>query len=100
MKKYLVPIILILLSADCLSQDYSKEINEQVWKPFVETFNNFKSDQFLALHSKDVIRSSRDSKQLLNWDDYLKQQRYWDQQSKEKGSKRTLELRFTERIAN
>jgi len=85
---------------DCLSQEYSKEINEQVWKPFIETFNNYKSDQFLALHSKDVIRSSRDSKELLSWDEYLKQQKYWDQQSKEKESKRTLELHFTERIAN
>ena len=100
MKKYLTQAILILLSTDCLSQDRSKEINEQVWKPFIETFNNYKSDQFLALHSKDVIRSSRDSKELLNWDEYLKQQTYWDQQSIAKGSRRTLELRFTERIAN
>ena len=82
------------------SQDHQREINEQVWKPFIETFNNYKASEFLALHSKDLVRSSRDSKSVLNWDEYLKEQSSGDQRSKENGYKRTLELRFTERIAS
>ncbi|MEO7990635.1 MAG: nuclear transport factor 2 family protein [Chryseolinea sp.] len=100
MKRCIVFSILLLLSAESFSQDYTKEINDQVWKPFIQTFNTFDAAGFLAVHSKDVIRSSRNSKEILNWEEYLKQQKAGDQQSIERGSKRTLELRFTERIAN
>ncbi|HOX81715.1 MAG TPA: nuclear transport factor 2 family protein [Chryseolinea sp.] len=100
MKQFILSSILILLSAESFSQDYKKEINDQVWKPFIQTFNNFDAVGFLSVHSKDVVRSSRDSKEILNWDEYLKQQKAGDQQSMKSGSKRTLELRFTERIAN
>jgi hypothetical protein len=82
------------------AQDFQKEINAQVWKPFIETFNNYDADNFLALHSKNVVRSSRDSKQILNWNQYHKEQRDGDTRSKQNGYKRLLELRFTERIAN
>lgn len=46
------------------------------------------------------MRSPRDSNTLLNWAEYLKEQKKWDEHAKEQGAKRTLELRFTERIAN
>ena len=92
--------MLIILSLNGQAQDFSKEINDQVWKPFIKTFNDYESDAFLALHSKEVIRSSRDSKQILNWEQYLLEQKRGDDWAKAKGYKRTLELRFTERIAN
>ena len=82
------------------SQNFQKEINDQVWKPFISTFNNFDANGFLAVHSKDVVRSSRDSKTLLNWSEYLKQQQEGNKRSKDNGITRTLDLRFTERIAN
>ncbi len=100
MKRCILFSILLLLSAESFSQDYTKEINDQVWKPFIQTFNNFDAAGFLAVHSEDVIRSSRDSKEILNWEEYLRQQKAGDQRSIERRSKRTLELRFTERIAN
>ena len=82
------------------SQNFQKEINDQVWKPFISKFNNLDANGFLAVHSKDVIRAPRDSKILLNWSEYLKQQQEGDNRSKENGRTRTVELRFTERIAN
>ncbi len=100
MKSLIFQIVLLLISETSFSQDYQKEINDQVWKPFIQTFNNFDADGFLAVHSKDIIRSSRDSKEILDWKEYLKQQKAGDKRSIEQGSKRTLELRFTERIAN
>lgn len=100
MKKITLPFLIFLGAMECFSQDHSKKINEQVWKPFIHTFNNYNADGFLSLHSKDLIRSSRDSKEVLNWEQYIKQQKSGDEWSKEKGSKRTLELRFTERISN
>lgn len=92
--------VFFLVPIHSFSQDHQHEINEQVWKPFIETFNNYKAKEFLTLHSKDLVRSSRDAKSILNWDEYLKEQSSGDQRSKENGYKRTLELRFTERIAS
>lgn len=80
-------------------QDTKKEINDQVWEPFIRTFNDRDSKGFMALHSKDVVRSSRDSKEVLNWDQYSQQMSKWDQQELAAKSKRTLELRFTERLS-
>jgi ketosteroid isomerase-like protein len=84
---------------NAFSQNLQQEINEQVWKPFIKTFSEFDSKGFLDLHSKDVTRSSRDSKEILNWEQYFQQQEAGDKRSKENGSKRTIELHFIERIA-
>ncbi|HEY3404313.1 MAG TPA: nuclear transport factor 2 family protein [Ohtaekwangia sp.] len=91
---------LILFSIQSYSQDYEKEINDQVWKPFIQTFNTYDADGFLAVHSKDLVRSARDSKTIWSWIEYLQEQKKWDRQATERRSKRTLELRFTERIIN
>jgi ketosteroid isomerase-like protein len=82
------------------SQSAQKEINEQVWKPFIKSYNDYKADDFLALHSKDVIRSARDSKKVWNWDQYLQSQSEDDKRELLAKSKRTLSLRFTERLNN
>ncbi len=80
------------------AQDIQKEINEQVWKPFIKNFNEHNAKLFMTLHSKDVVRSPRDAKSVLNWDEYLREQAAGDQQDIKENRKRTLELRFTERI--
>jgi ketosteroid isomerase-like protein len=81
------------------AQNAQQEINDQVWKPFIQTFNNRDTDGFMGLHSKDVVRSPRDAKTILNWNEYYREQKKGDSQGKISGSKRVLELRFTERIA-
>jgi len=48
----------------------------------------------------DVVRSPRDGKMVLNWNEYFEQQKRGDDQGKASGNKRELGLRFTERIAN
>ena len=81
-------------------QSIQNAINNQVWKPFISTYNNRDTDGFMAVHSKDVVRSPRDGKMVLNWNEYFEQQKRGDDQSKSSGNKRELGLRFTERIAN
>ena len=98
-----VRILLLAFSVTSLpvvAQNFQKEINNQVWKPFISTFSSFDTEGFLALHSKDLIRSPRESKQILTWDEYLNQQLASRKRSLENGIKRTIDLRFTERIAN
>ena len=80
----------------CSLAQSQNEINEQVWKPFIENFNNRNNVGFMAVHSKDVIRSPRDSKTIFGWDEYFRQLQQG--QSKTPTGQRSIELRFTERI--
>jgi ketosteroid isomerase-like protein len=89
---------LFVASSALNAQDAQKQINEQVWKPFIKTFNEHNTSGFMTVHSKDVTRSPRDSKSVWNWEEYSKEQAAGDQQDIKEKRKRTLELRFTERI--
>jgi len=90
---------LFVLSGSCLAQNLQQEINEQVWKPFISSFNNRDAAGFLAVHSKQVVRSPLDSKIILTWDEYLKKQEEGNKISLDKGNTRSVYLRFTNRIA-
>jgi ketosteroid isomerase-like protein len=98
--KYGLAIVFLLISFFSHAQSTQNEINDQVWKPFIASFNSFDTDKFLALHSKEVVRSSRESKTVLNLDQYYTQQKRGDTRAINEKDKRTLELRFTERIAS
>lgn len=82
------------------SQDAQKQINDQVWKPFITTFNNYDTKGFMAVHSHDLVRAPRDSKTVLNFEQYKKQYEEGDKRSAQQKTKRIIELRFLERIAN
>lgn len=97
--KLVMMLLVIGLNLSIYAQS-EKEINDQVWKPFIESFNHHQSKEFLELHSKDVIRSPRDSKRVLNWQQYLKQTTDGDNEDLNEKRTRTLALRFTERINN
>ncbi len=76
-----------------------KEINEAIWKPFISSFNQNDVDAFMAVHSKDVIRSPRDSRTIFGYDEYTRQLKA----SKAPGPskvKRSIELRFSERTVS
>ncbi len=99
MKRYLA-LVLCLYTFTTFAQTAQQEINDQVWKPFLKGFNENNTKEFMAVHSKDVVRSPRDAKQVLNWDQYFAEQERGDKADKASKRKRTLELRFTERIAS
>ena len=94
--KRLVILCFVLSGFVCRSQNFQREINEQVWIPFITSFGSRDTKSFIAVHSKDVVRVLRDSKELLNFDEYLKR----TQQGEKYKNKLTLELRFNERIAD
>lgn len=89
---------LIFSVIQVFAQDEKQAVNEQVWKPFIQAFNDRDTKKFMDVHSKDVVRSSRDSKQVLGWDEYYKQMERGDKAESASKSKRILELRFTERV--
>lgn len=99
MKKSLT-YLLTIASVTVYGQNFQKEIDEQVWKPFIASFNSYDTKTFMDLHSKDVVRSPREAKVLLNWNEYFKNQEQSDTRDKNGGVKREIHLRFIERISN
>src|SRR6187549_1403987 len=91
--------ICVLTCIAAAAQDYQKEINDQVWKPFIEGFTVGNTDQFMNVHSKELVRSPRDSKSIQTWDEYYQGTKSYNDKKKGSGRKTEIELRFTERIA-
>lgn len=99
MKTWIVCFCLFFSSL-AQAQTPQAEINKQVWEPFISAFNNHQAEDFMAVHSKDVVRSARDGKTVWNWEEYKKSQTEGDQEDIKAKRKRTLTLRFTERIVS
>jgi ketosteroid isomerase-like protein len=91
--------VCVMLSLTASAQDHQKEINEQVWKLFIKGFTNADTDLFMSVHSKDLLRSPRDSRSIQTWDEYFAGTKAYNEQRSRAGSKGEIELRFTERIA-
>jgi ketosteroid isomerase-like protein len=98
--KKIVVLLLMFHAANVFAQHEQQEINTQVWEPFIQSFNTYDTNGFMAVHSKDVVRSPRDSKNIWNWEEYFKRHEQSDLREKSSSAKRVLELRFTERIAS
>jgi ketosteroid isomerase-like protein len=92
--------LLLCIAVQAFSQDYQKEINDQVWKPFISTFSNRDTQGFMAVHSKDLVRAPRDSKSVSNFDQYKQQNEAGDKRAAERDMKRSIDLRFLERMAS
>jgi ketosteroid isomerase-like protein len=92
--------LLSITACSAVAQDFQREINEQVWTPFIKNFNDHNTQGFMAVHSKDVVRSPRDSKMIWDWNEYNQQQAKGDQRAIIENRKHELELRFTERLAD
>ena len=99
--KYLFSILCFCLCKVSFSQSDSlqKQINEQVWKPFINAFNNDDNEAFKAVHSLDLIRVVQDDNKVLSYDEYLKP--VADSIKTKWGKwKHNIELRFIQRIAS
>lgn len=92
-----VVLLLLFFSTTAFAQSAQKEINEQVWKPFIKGFSERNTEIFMGVHSKDLVRSPRDNKQVLNWETYYNETDTWNKQAK---GRLQIELHFSERINN
>ena len=99
--RHIILLLIAFLSfqiANAQSDSLQKQINEQVWKPFISSFISGNDEDFKAVHSKDVIRVSQDSKQVFGYDQYFKKMP--DSIKVKWGRwKKNIELRFIQRIA-
>ena len=100
-KPFALLIISMLSFLNLFSQSDSlqKQINEQVWKPFISSFASGDDEIFRSVHSKDVTRAIQDNKQIMGFSEYFK--KLPDSVKAKWGNwKKTIELRFVQRIAN
>ena len=79
--------------------NFTKEINEQVWIPFINSFGAGDEEGFKNVHSKDIVRIEQDAGKIFGYDTYFKK---IPDSVKSKWSewKKNIELRFIQRIAS
>ena len=94
-----VVFVFSFLSAFSQVENLQREINAQVWKPFIEAFNSSNDQAFSAVHSKEVIRVLQDDNRLMEYEQYFR--KVPDSlKAKWKDWKKNIELRFIQRIAS
>jgi ketosteroid isomerase-like protein len=99
MKKILLTMLILFPCLVLFGQgNVTKEINEQVWLPFIKGFTTEDQELFKSVHSKDIVRVSQDQSELLNYDKYFKKV---PDSVKARWAvwKKNIELRFIQRIS-
>ena len=91
-------LMLFLHSASKSQVNLQKEINDQVWKPFIEGFSTNNEQLFKSVHSKDVIRVMQDDNMIWGYAQYFPEQKAGAANSWQ-NHKKSIELRFIQRIA-
>ena len=81
------------------SLKWVKEINEQVWKPFIAHFISGNKDGFRNVHSKRVTRVEIDRGKVLDYEKYFPPLEPNGKQPSQ-SFKRLFELRFDKRISD
>jgi ketosteroid isomerase-like protein len=96
--KFLATLIIMFASIAASAQDTRREINDQVWKPFIEAYNKFDTEKFMSVYSKSVIRVPVDQKMIFDFTEYKKNINRENQFNKNYNIKAVLDIRFTSRI--
>jgi ketosteroid isomerase-like protein len=104
MRKTLLMFIISAVSCAAKGQSDQQAINDQVWKPFTKAIMAQDVETFIQLHSKEVIRVERDSKQVMNYEQYKdgmeKSWPGWKRSIATNKETYVFELRFLERVSN
>lgn len=98
-------IVLLFASVSVFGQtpkpsEWLKEINRDVWQPFMEGVGTFNDNLYTRVRSQDYIRIDPGSKMFLNRTDYDDDSIKIMHRYKEEGRKLRLSVRFTDRIVN
>jgi ketosteroid isomerase-like protein len=92
-------IILIYNFSYSQADSLQRQINEQVWKPFIKSFNSGDTEGFMSVHSKDMTRVEQDSKNIYGFDKYYEYNKRGKERNNPPKWKSNIELRFIQRIA-
>ena len=84
--------------ADAAKARILAEIDEQIWKPFIESYNTFDGEAFAAIHADDMIRASR--RGVRTGIEYKKSVIDGYARSKASGRERSIEFWFEQRLTS
>lgn len=76
-----------------------RQIDAELWIPFLAASNAFDADGFLAAQSKDVVRIAPDANQIYGLARYETEIREGFKRARERGIKRKSDMRFLRRVA-
>lgn len=74
MKQFFLALSILVvsnLSAQNQQYDFSKEIDEQLWKSFVKSYNSRDGKNHVKIHTKDVLRITKNG--IVKGQDYRNQ---------------------------
>ncbi|MDX2046726.1 MAG: hypothetical protein SFU87_08055 [Chitinophagaceae bacterium] len=97
--KIFLLLLAVMPSGFCAAQDYSREINEQVWKVQLQAMKDADAAAFVSVLSKDVVQISYDRKTIRNYAQFEKQVIDSYKRATEKKVTRNMEFRFVQRFA-
>lgn len=101
MKHFICLLVLaVIAGTSCPAQEnlLVKEIDEQVWKPFIRSFNSDDNKGFRDVHSKEMIRVIQDGKDIFGYEQYFREMPD-SVKARRSDWKKNIELRFIQRIA-
>ncbi len=103
MMKHLITLFsacVLFMSAGAQSDSLNcaREINQQVWKPFITHLTSGNKESFKSLHSKRITRVLIDNNTIQDYDKYFPSGK--ENRKPAEHSKRLFELRFDKRICN
>ena len=77
-----------------------KAIDREIWQPFVRAYGEHKVDDYIALHSKQLVRVSAAQKSIDPYDLWAERTRATFKSASDRGRRFAIAFRFTERIAS
>ncbi len=97
--RFSVLLYILLTAFSIRSQSIQKEINDQVWTPFLKAYQQNDVNLFMSVHHRDVLRIPQDENKIMRFRVYQDQMEQVKQYNLEKGNQIKLDLRFTQRLA-
>lgn len=82
------------------SPDTLKELDRDIWLPFIKAYGEGNPDGYIALHSKSFVRPMGDVKRIDTYDEWNRGTRNMFKSFAERGIKGSIQFRFLERFAN
>lgn len=99
MKTARLIILLLLISKISLAQEtIEKEVNQNLWKPWVEAWVNLDAKSFNALHTADVLRVS--GNRLRKGESYHEMNRQNFERMSQSPATRSIRFWFEQRVYN
>ena len=96
--KLIVIIITLSITSVNNASTVTDEIDQQIWKPFSESWKTMDADKNIALHSSDIVRVMTRMKKIETGSKYFNQLKRMMGMMKKKGVSSELDFRFSSRI--